>query len=323
MAKGREFKDQHFVPSSYTAAWCDADTPAEMTPYVWVFAARGRDGRRKSPENIFSETDFYTVMEDDGTRNVRIEKSLSALESEFAKIRKRLAREEEITSVKDRLDLLTFVAAMSARTRAKRDHHRNQFGKVKEKMEMMINHYDRSTPAERRALVNHPGNQIGEGSEPGGSYEDIVAVVENPMRFTLGVTIDVMLPILTKMKLAVIGTDDPLGFITSDDPCVLIDTEAHKVPPFFRHSPGLVKQSVELTLPLSPRQILVLSWVAGVEGYLKTDQRGVDELNRRTIARAHEQYVACRNETRDVWFEKRPEPEDSWEKTHSRKRSRR
>ncbi|HXI98624.1 MAG TPA: DUF4238 domain-containing protein [Gemmatimonadaceae bacterium] len=321
MAKGRDYKDQHFVPSSYTAAWCDPDTPEKMTPYVWVFPARSRDGRRKAPDNIFSETDFYTVIESDGTRNVQIENSLSALESRFAVIRRKLARQEEISSVKEHLDLLTFVAAMSARTRAQRDHHQKQFGKVKRLMDSMIDQYERSTPEQRRALLSHPANQVSEDCEPAGSYDDVVAMVENPMRFTLGATIEAMLPILLKMNLAVIETDDPIGFVTSDDPCVLIDREAHKVPPFFRGNPGLLKPTVELSLPLSPSQMMIFSWVQGMQGYLKTDQRGVDELNRRTIAWAHEEYVVSRNETRDAWFEVRPEPEDSWEKERARKKA--
>jgi hypothetical protein len=284
MAKGKEHGNQHFVPRCYTAAWCDPDTPEEMQPYVWVFPADKREGRRRAPKNLFSETDFYTVHEDDGTRNLVVEKALAGLESEFSIIREKLAR-RELLSNDERTNVLTFIAAMSARTRAQRDHQREQWGRVKIMMESMIEQYERATPAQRKALVEHPANRppLDAEAEEGGSYDDVVAMVENPMRFTLGITIEAMLPILARMSLAIIETDDDIGFVTSDDPCVLIDREAHKVPPFFRHNPGLLKKTVELSLPISPKQMTVLSWTP-FQGYLQTDQRGVDELNRRTIA---------------------------------------
>ena len=317
MGKGKQYGSQHFVPRCYTAAWCDSECPQEMEPYVWVFPAGERVGRRKAPKNIFVESDFYTYKADDGTRDVGIEQSLGALESEFVIVRDKLARHEKVTS-EEYAVLLAFVAAMDGRTKAQRDHHRSQWKRVRAKMDIMIAHWERSTPEQRKALVNHPGNQIADDSEPGRSYDDVVSMVENPMRHTLRATIGIVTRLLARMNLAVIEASDAAIFVTSDNPFVVFDREAHKRPPMFR-SPVFASRSTEVTLPISPRHLLLFSHEPLV-GYVPADKWTADEFNRRTIGWAYEEYVVNRNETRDVWFESRPEPEDSWEKEHARKK---
>ena len=68
-----------------------------------------------------------------------------------------------------------------------------------------------------------------------------------------------LLPFIERMNPVIIESDDPIGFITCDDPCVIFDPEAYKRSPMFR-SPALSLPSVETTLPLSPRQLLILGW---------------------------------------------------------------
>lgn len=51
-----------------------------------------------------------------------------------------------------------------------------------------------------------------------------------------------------KMHLSILNTDDEVGFITSDDPCVWFDPEAYKRLPFYR-SVGLGYRSVEVHCP--------------------------------------------------------------------------
>jgi Protein of unknown function (DUF4238) len=104
-------KGQHFVPESYLKAWCDPACPPDHNPYVWIFDREGNNPRRRAPSNIFKETDFYTIENADGTRDLRLEHGLSGLESRFAQIRRdkldqRLPLEDE-----ERTCLALFVAA--------------------------------------------------------------------------------------------------------------------------------------------------------------------------------------------------------------------
>ena len=66
-------KKQHFVPQCYLKAWCDPTTPVDQDPYVWRFRKDGSDPRRKAPENIFHETDLYTIHRPGGGRDLVLE----------------------------------------------------------------------------------------------------------------------------------------------------------------------------------------------------------------------------------------------------------
>ena len=53
------------------------------------------------------------------------------------------------------------------------------------------------------------------------------------------------------MNLSIFSTNDPLGFITSDDPCMMHNTTAYRYHSMVR-SPGLGQKHVQVLLPLSP-----------------------------------------------------------------------
>jgi len=51
-------KHQHYIPASYLEAWCDKNTPAGQTPFVWRFTRDGEKIDKKAPQRIFYETDI-------------------------------------------------------------------------------------------------------------------------------------------------------------------------------------------------------------------------------------------------------------------------
>jgi hypothetical protein len=55
---------------------------------VWVWSKDGTQVRRKAPEKIFCETEFYKVHGPNGERDLTIEHNLSRLEAEFSKLRR-------------------------------------------------------------------------------------------------------------------------------------------------------------------------------------------------------------------------------------------
>ena len=60
------------------------------------------------------------------------------------------------------------------------------------------------------------------------------------------------------MNLTVFCTNDDLGFIASDRPCVWFDPEAFKkLLPF--NQPALGSRTIEVTMPLSPNHCASLS----------------------------------------------------------------
>ena len=307
MRKSQSHKSQHYVPRSYTSGWCDPAAPPQMTPYVWVFDRDARQGRRKAPVNLFEETDFYTIRKADGDRDLVLEHGLASLESRFVRIRQQLEERRRLNRA-DYVALVAFVAAMSSRTKAQREHQRAQWSKVRELMDLTMACWRKSTP-EQRASLSRMTHLRGSSHVAKLSYDNVRSVADNPLEHLLRVQIRTMLPILLRMPAAVLETTDSLGFITSDNPVVIYDPESYKMPPIFR-SPGLLSSTVEVTMPLSPRQLLAFAWQP-ISGFLPIPVRLVDGFNRRARFYTHEQFISNRNATRAIWFDPGEEPEDS------------
>lgn len=81
-----KYKKQHYIPKCYLKAWCDPDTLKQHTPYIWTFDKNSREAKNKSPDNIFHETDLYTIWKIDGDRDLTIEHGFSGLEKQFSDI---------------------------------------------------------------------------------------------------------------------------------------------------------------------------------------------------------------------------------------------
>jgi Protein of unknown function (DUF4238) len=123
-------KKQHFVPATYLRAWCDATSPSNYEPYVWVFPKNGGEAKSKVPENILWETDFYTIKKINGERDLILEHGLAQLESQFAVLRDRKLTNRKSLSLQEKSILYAFTAAMFARTKARRNHLQEQWQQV-------------------------------------------------------------------------------------------------------------------------------------------------------------------------------------------------
>jgi hypothetical protein len=118
--------------------------------------------------------------------------------------------------------------------------------------------------------------------------------------------IETQVPLLAEMHLAVLGAAPGSYFITSDAPSVWFDPEARNRP-FPYNSPGLSWPTIEVTLPVSPAQILLFNR-AGLDGYYRVTRRVVDELNRRTRGYTNEHFVSSHEHADPYWYELRPNP---------------
>jgi len=307
-------KKQHYIPACYLKAWCDENTPKGHTPYVWIFDADGSNSRRKSPEKIFYESDMYTIEGKEGNRDLVLEHGLSQLEETFSRIRRKTLAAKRAINETERLLLCAFIASMHTRTPARREHLREQWERPLRMMEGLNEWLSKATP-EELSLARTPSLSSVE-SKKSISFEQVKEIYENPIRTTLRVTIRTLTPLLAKLDMAIIEAPKESPFITSDNPCVWFDAAAYKRPPMFQ-SPALMYKTIEITLPISPHQIIWLNR-AGIIGYEKANVLVVDELNRRTRFLAHGYFVSDRNETKPYWFDRGVEPDDSWEKTHGR-----
>jgi hypothetical protein len=308
-------KNQHFIPRCYMKAWRDPQTPPKQTPYVWQFSKDGTQAKKKAPDNIFYEKDMYTIVEADGTRNLVLEHGLNELESRFSLIRDKKLKHRRKLEEEEHLILCAFVAAMDARTVARREHHAKEYGKIVELMDRMKEKSKTFTPEQREQARRRAEFEASiRGDTPTYSEEEVRQTASQPLQHLLAPTVGALTPMLFAMEMVVVETDCSPGFISSDHPCVWFDPEAHKRPPAFQ-APALMYPSTEISLPVSPNQMLIFKReFKSLHGYVKIKESVTDELNRRTRFQAHEFFIVNSNNKKDHWFDPGTEPEGSWNK---------
>jgi hypothetical protein len=274
-------------------AWCDSNIPALHEPYVWKFPKNGGDGQKKAPHNIFSETDFYTIFLRDGSRDLRLEHGLATLESNFCRIREKRIVKREPLDPEEKVWFCAFAAAMHFRTRRQRSHFQRQWGHVVEVAGDLQGALAAVTPEQRRR--NKPPTTLGETVGPPLSISDVKVLADRPIQNMLPTMIAESLPILARMNLAIFTTEDDIGFVTSDHPCVWFDPEGGRWPPRLR------SRTIEVFMPVSPSSLAVLCWEA-FPSYRNTRLPEVDEANRFQQISCEEHFIVRRNATKSIWF---------------------
>ena len=153
-------------------------------------------------------------------------------------------------------------------------------------------------------------------SEPGRSMslDEVREVASNTMQHLLPPMISEEMMGLVRMQCVVFCTEHENGFITSDAPVVWFDPEGYKRPPLFR-SPGLAMPKLEVTLPISPEQCVLIhhGTVAGNVSYRQAPDNFVTEINRRTRFYCKKHFVSRLGYVEPQWFDPGKEPRDSWE----------
>lgn len=317
--KAGSHKKQHFVPQCYVKPWLDPNSVGKpnLDPFVWVFDRDGTNPRRKSPSNLFTESDIYTIPGQDGSRDLRLEHGFQQLEDKFTRIRNMTLAHRCWPDAEQIAYLHAFIATAQARTQANRDHHRQQWGRIRERMEEFQKSFEAASPEKQKAFAAMQPPRSSD-SGPGMTLEDVKRYEELPIQSMIAPVVETVMRCFARMHMAVLCTDDPLGFITSDHPCTWFDPESYKLPPFYRGA-GLGSPTVEVTLPVSPSQCILISHHESLQGYVDIPTRVLDELNHRHAGHSNESIVSQRNEVRQFWFTPREMPDDAWEKVRERK----
>jgi hypothetical protein len=127
--------------------------------------------------------------------------------------------------------------------------------------------------------------------------------------------LEIQTPMYFAMEMSIFVSQDEIGFITSDSPCVWFNPNAYRWPPFYRHA-GLGQRGVEVTLPLTPHHLLLISHEK-LPLYVDVEQKTVDKANGLRRAACADEFVSWKGETRSCWFESWKPPEDAWENSWS------
>jgi hypothetical protein len=117
--------------------------------------------------------------------------------------------------------------------------------------------------------------------------DQVRELATNTMPRMLGPMITAELPFLEKMSAYILTTHEDIGFITSDTPVAWFDPDWQKKPAMWRN-PSFSDPKLEITLPLSPRQCLIVARGPYSLVYKEVQPGTVREINRRTLFYAEE-----------------------------------
>lgn len=107
------------------------------------------------------------------------------------------------------------------------------------------------------------------------------------------------------MNLVILHTDGEVGFITSDQPCTLCNPLLHLVPPAYRNIVPFLNRAVEVTLPLTPNHLALLTMAPdlhGIRHLAEEDKDVVDGANQLTCANCHQEFVVRREHLERKWL---------------------
>ncbi len=271
-----EPKKQHYVPQCYLREFLDPHTPARYEPYVWAFSKDGKHKEKRAPKNIFYETDLYTLTIQ-GEKHYEIERSLSALESEYASVVRDRIKQHLPLSEQEHITLCAFVVAMMQRTLRSKDNIESFHDQLIEKVEAM--------------------EQL-HGLKPDKSQE-----LRESKRDAHKLGVIQLLPDLTdllfRMSLAFLCVDGCSSrFITSDDPVTLFNPDLQ----WQRfYGPGLGQKNIQVTIPISPNITACFTW-SDLRGYMRLPQHRVEDLNRMTRAHCYRYFISHSSQAKRIWF---------------------
>lgn len=270
-------KKHHRVPKSYLAQFTDCDGK------LWVYDPGSGGPRSSLPVNEAVETDLYTVVSRDGTRDTRIETALAALESGGVPVLKAIATGTRVVSElsdADRLSFAALVASVYLRSDTLRQHFADFEGRVLTRAtELMISHDGAwETFARRQAEAGKPVSQ-----EQRAKTREFMA---DPSRYELHMrkdgtmtplaTLDTVSDLMFRMNWTLIHAAPGETLVVSDNPVTLVI--ANDRPAFMRG--GLGSRDAEVTLPLSPSVALLMHWRPELTKSIQADRETTRHLNR-------------------------------------------
>ncbi len=293
-------KNQHWVPESYLKAWIDPNC-TQSPGYLWKFSKDGNTCKKKSPKNVFSESDFYTDYLPDGSRDLSLEAKLSSFESTFSRIMRSKISQTKALTVQEFENFFLFIAAMLNRTKSQRDHHKKEWDKLLKVMKD-VEESAKSSSSNIPPIHSH-------GRKTTALTIDQTEKIRNaPLQKTLLSLTEATAQILIRMNFTILHTSAQPGFITSDNPCVVFDPELYNRP-FTMRALGLGYPSVQVTFPLSPQQMICLYWgnLPIKNSFLEISDLALDDFNRRTRFFCKEHFVVNQKIIKGIWFKDKPE----------------
>ena len=143
------------------------------------------------------------------------------------------------------------------------------------------------------------------------SHEQVRKLANQPLQQIMAPMVRAQVTHYMSMNLAIFCTETKPEFITSDAPLVWYDPDSAKRPPLYR-APGLIYDTIEVTLPISPKQLIFISWKDNLEGYIDIkNEIAINRLNLRTWYYCDEFFIVSENTKKDFWLGKTTTADDT------------
>ena len=257
------------LPESYLKRWIDPATLSEK-PSVWIVSKDGKDAKLRSPANAhFWREYFYDLTSVTGERSQVVEDTLGKIEGWTSAITvERLDQKVPVEpSEAEAMDL--FVGCMRARTEQFK-HGVQSFAEAKARIE-------REHAAAYGLPI--PANDVS---------------VQNAHAFSVLTALEFVPKEISSWTHEVFIAPAGNFFVTSDNPCVWAAIMG---------PPGLRNRFLEISLPLSPKHLLLVSKEPRPSAYREIPDDLVDYLNWRTIRHCGEYFVSNQETVKPIWFE--------------------
>jgi hypothetical protein len=260
----------HFLPRFYLKQWLDpASVAPNRTPYLWKISRNGQQRRRRHPAHRdFSIEDGNTLESVTGERTERVENLLARLEAVVAGVLRDCVP-HRVPLDRDQADALNmFFSSMLVRVPAARAVWQAGVAAAARIERETAEANDRPVPDTRLYEANAAAHF---------AHSALVAV----------------LPELDVMTHRIVRAPTGESFITSDRPALIW------APVGFV---GLANRYCEVTLPLSPQALLLMTHEGvNASGYVDAQAADVLAWNRRTRAQCSEWFISERREA--DWFD--------------------
>ena len=249
-------KRHHTTPILHLKHFTDANGQ------VWTYDAETSYTRPAAPRNTAVQTHFYSAEDVGGTIDTRIEEYLSKVESAAAPVYEELLRGELPEGSQARADFATFLALMYVRTPAMRRMHGEGYGRY---LQILVYAHALDDRIFERTIKGFE-RERGEPLDPetkkrlrSDMLDPAGYALEIPKEKTFGALniADKLAPIFYKMRWSLVVAEHGY-FLTSDHPLVrTVEPRAyHRM--YGDH--GFLNKTAEVSFPLSPKVILILSW---------------------------------------------------------------
>lgn len=273
-------RGQHVIPRMHLQHFASKVPPR----HVWSYRKSDGEVFHAIPEETGKQSHFYSIENDDGTYDTRIEDHLSEVEDAATPVyNKLLADGPANLSVQQKADFAHFAALLHVRTVAARNDAARAIGQMSQIMTYAHAAHDGAFESMIRGLEADKGEKI-----PGDVKAKVRQWMLNPAQhYTVEVpkertfialgAADKLTEIFLQMHWTVARPKHGF-FITSDNP-VTRQVDLKSVHPAYGDL-GFINKTAQVTLPLSPGALLLMRWGEDLWHELSVDRARVESINR-------------------------------------------